>query len=164
MGRIDVVPPIGASSGPAHDPRAGRRPAPASCVVEVIVPRLVPQAESPRYPVQWGKAATVARMLDCSRSAVFRMVADGRLPHPKKLGDRVSLWNLQEISERLAAEPPPLPPPALARPAQRTPAAPKRNGAPMKAKSAATPAARPVRAPEAAPTSADPSPTEDHLT
>jgi predicted DNA-binding transcriptional regulator AlpA len=92
------------------------------------VPRLVAQPEPPLplYLVQWGKAATVARMLDCSRSCVFRMVADGRLPRPKKLGERVSLWNLQEISACLAAEPLSLPRPALVRPAQRTLAAPKR--------------------------------------
>jgi predicted DNA-binding transcriptional regulator AlpA len=95
-------------------------------VVEAIVPQLVSQPELTLYPVQWGKAATVARMLNCSRSCVFRMVADGRLPRPKKLGARLSLWNLQEISERVAAEPLSLPRPAPARPAQRTPAAPKR--------------------------------------
>jgi predicted DNA-binding transcriptional regulator AlpA len=86
----------------------------------------VSQPESPRYPVQWGKAATVARMLDCSRSCVFRMVADGRLPRPTKLGERLSLWNLREIAERLTAEPLSLPLPAPAGPAQRAAAAPKR--------------------------------------
>jgi len=69
------------------------------------VPRLVTQPETPLYAVQWVKAKTLARMLSCSKASIWRMVADGRLPKPRKLGARVSLWNPAEISERLAAEP-----------------------------------------------------------
>jgi predicted DNA-binding transcriptional regulator AlpA len=125
--------------------------------VEAIVARLVSQQERTLYPAQWGKAATVARMLECSRSSVFRMAADGRLPRPKKLGERIALWDLQEISALLSAAPVSVPAPRTSAPgvahARRAEAP---NVASVKAKSAAAPGARLVRAPEAAPEFADP--------
>jgi hypothetical protein len=84
------------------------------------------------------------------------MVADGRLPRPKKLGERLALWNLQEISALLSAEPRSLPAPRTSAPrVARARRAEAPDGAALKAKSA-TPGARLVRAPEAAPKLADP--------
>ena len=39
----------------------------------------------------------LAAMLGVSKATVWRMVRDGRLPKPLKLGERITAWRLDEV-------------------------------------------------------------------
>lgn len=41
-------------------------------------------------------------MLDCSAPTIWRMVADGRLPHPHKFGGTCRRWDMEEVNAALA--------------------------------------------------------------
>jgi len=49
------------------------------------------------------RQGVVARLLNCSRTTVWRMAQSGRIPQPKKLSGRVTAWNVGELRKALAA-------------------------------------------------------------
>lgn len=43
----------------------------------------------------------VLSLLPCSRATFWRWVKTGRVPAPKKMGARISVWNVDEIRQTL---------------------------------------------------------------
>ena len=56
----------------------------------------LPDSANVRQPVVQGLFA-------CSSATVWRMVARGTLPKPRKLSERVTAWNVGELRQILAA-------------------------------------------------------------
>jgi predicted DNA-binding transcriptional regulator AlpA len=56
----------------------------------------LPDAASVRQPV-------VQALYDCSAATVWRYVKSGHIPAPRKLGPRVTAWNVGELRRALAA-------------------------------------------------------------
>ena len=54
----------------------------------------LPDSAHVRQPV-------VEALFGCSPATVWRRVADGRLPAPRKLSDRVTAWNVGELRRKL---------------------------------------------------------------
>jgi predicted DNA-binding transcriptional regulator AlpA len=50
----------------------------------------LPDSAHVRQPV-------VEALFGCSAATVWRRVADGRIPRPRKLSDRVTAWNVGEL-------------------------------------------------------------------
>ena len=54
----------------------------------------------------------VSGLFACSPATVWRYVADGRIPKPKKLSHRVTVWNVGQLRRALASvltDPSPIP-------------------------------------------------------
>ncbi|MBS1130701.1 MAG: Prophage regulatory [Proteobacteria bacterium] len=43
----------------------------------------------------------VLSLFPCSRATFWRWVKSGRVPAPKKMGDRISVWSVDEIRQTL---------------------------------------------------------------
>ena len=57
--------------------------------------------ETENIPVDsYFNADQVANLLQCSKSTVWRMRSDGRIPQPINLG-RIVLWSLDELKQSL---------------------------------------------------------------
>jgi predicted DNA-binding transcriptional regulator AlpA len=56
---------------------------------------LLPASAGVRLP-------TVLGLLGCSPATAWRMVKKGQLPAPRKLSERVTIWNVGELRELLA--------------------------------------------------------------
>lgn len=50
----------------------------------------LPNAANVRQPV-------VEALFGCSGATIWRRVADGGIPHPRKLSDRVTAWSVKEL-------------------------------------------------------------------
>lgn len=50
------------------------------------------------------RASGVARSLAVAESTIWRWVADGKFPKPIKLGERVTVWDMDEIEEFIAQQ------------------------------------------------------------
>jgi|688.fasta_scaffold239880_3 prophage regulatory protein len=50
------------------------------------------------------RAAGVARSLAVAESTIWRWVASGKFPKPIKLGERVTVWDMDEIDEFIAEQ------------------------------------------------------------
>ena len=56
----------------------------------------LPDSANVRQPVVQG-------LWGCSSATVWRMVARGTLPKPRKISERVTAWNVGELRKTLAA-------------------------------------------------------------
>ena len=56
----------------------------------------LPDSANVRQPV-------VQAILSCSSATVWRMVKRGQLPAPRKIGTRITAWNVGELRKALAA-------------------------------------------------------------
>ena len=50
------------------------------------------------------RAAGVAKSLAVAESTIWRWVADGKFPKPIKLGERVTVWDLDEVDAFIAKQ------------------------------------------------------------
>ncbi|MDX8398770.1 MAG: AlpA family phage regulatory protein [Gallionellaceae bacterium] len=53
--------------------------------------------------MQYNRARQIASRLDISESTVWRWAAAGKLPKPKKLSKRVTVWNADEVDAAIEA-------------------------------------------------------------
>lgn len=56
----------------------------------------LPDSANVRQPV-------VEALVPCSPATVWRMVKRGQLPKPRKLGTRITAWNVGELRKALAS-------------------------------------------------------------
>ena len=69
---------------------------------EWVVRRLRGELSEPdASPIRTLTVKRMIMLLDCSRTTLFRMVRDGRIPAPHRLGGRI-FWPESEIREWLA--------------------------------------------------------------
>ena len=50
------------------------------------------------------RAAALAKSLAVAESTIWRWVAEGKLPKPIKLGERVTVWDLDEVENFIAKQ------------------------------------------------------------
>ena len=85
------------SQAPLVTPEALKPPV---ILPEALKPRVIPRKEPMENPV-WVRARTLARLLDCHLSHIWKMHADKELPEPTRIGKRTTLWNWPEVQEFL---------------------------------------------------------------
>ena len=49
------------------------------------------------------RLSVILCLLPCSRATFWRWVKDGRIPAPKKMGSKISVWSVGQIRETLKA-------------------------------------------------------------
>lgn len=82
-------------------------------------------------PRQMLRLTHLCRKLNLSKSSIYMMIAEGRLPRPKQLGRRAVAWVEQEVDAHIAALPTTSPSPPLERkPVTTTPSVPPDLNAP----------------------------------
>jgi len=56
------------------------------------------QTHDERAPLRrFGRVATVAKVIDCSVSTVWRLAAAGKIPRPQRFGN-LTLWDLDAVA------------------------------------------------------------------
>jgi predicted DNA-binding transcriptional regulator AlpA len=50
------------------------------------------------------RARVVAGVMGCSQATVWRMAKRGTLPAPRRVSDRVTVWNVGELRQSLASK------------------------------------------------------------
>lgn len=87
--------------------------------------------DSSTAPRQMLRLTHLCRKLNLSKSSIYTMVSEGRLPRPKQLGRRAVAWVEQEVDAHIAALPTTAPSTSLERkPAVPTPRVPLDPNAP----------------------------------
>ena len=97
-----------AASSVAATPRQNTRLRSGHCgLAENICSTASIMQDKPNFDVLPGSAfvriSVLVAILGCSKATIWRWVKASKFPSPKKLGPRITVWNVAEIRKVLAA-------------------------------------------------------------